>query len=170
MNLDVRPNIALLACGCVIALLTLVHIVISLIPSPHSQIKRSNYTATSTAVAGFIAALVGVLFAIYRPRSTYPTGFTTNETLHSWTCKWKFSTGSTSSSGDTWVAAPVYFARDCAVTEAGFALMCALLGLEIIMGFVAGAGLWLERGVSRQRVEERVQLEKIATMAKHSGP
>ncbi|KAG2421046.1 hypothetical protein HFD88_000662 [Aspergillus terreus] len=164
LNLDVRPTVAILACGCVIAFLALAHLIIALLPSPHSRIRRSNFAATATAAAGLIAALVGVLFAIYQPGSHKPSGFSGDETLHSWTCKWKSVRGESSA-----VSAPAHFARDCAVTEAGFALLCALIGLEVILGAVAGAGIWLERGVSRQREDERLQLEKIETTAKHPG-
>lgn len=107
---------------------------------------------------------MGVIFAIYRPGSHKPSGFSNDETLHSWTCKWESVRGESSA-----VSAPAHFARDCAATEAGFALLCALIGLEVILGAVAGAGIWLERGVSRQREDERLQLEKIETTAKHPG-
>ncbi|KAL4893659.1 hypothetical protein BDV59DRAFT_176897 [Aspergillus ambiguus] len=168
LNLDLRPNIALLACGCVSALLTLIHLVIALIPSPHSRIRRSNFAATATATAGFIATLVGALFAIYRPGSNPPSGFSTDETLHSWTCKWR-SIRAESNSDNTLPSAPAHFARDCAVAEAGFALVCALIGLYSILGVAAGVGIWLGRGVSRQREEEQLQLDKIQIMAKHPG-
>ncbi|KAL5365514.1 hypothetical protein BJX96DRAFT_169162 [Aspergillus floccosus] len=164
LNLDLRPTVAILACGCVIAFLALVHLIIALLPSPHSRIRRSNFTATATAAAGLITALVGVLVAIYRPGSHTPSGFSNDETLHSWTCKWKAVRGESSA-----ISAPAHFARDCAITEAGFALMCALIGLEVLLGAVAGVGIWLERAVSRQREDERLQLEKIETVAKHPG-
>lgn len=94
---------------------------------------------------GFTTALIGLLFVIYRPSSTYPIGFAENETLHSWTCKWQSTTkGST---------APVNFSRDCHDTGAGLALLCLALGLEVLMGVSAAAGTYLQKDVSRQRGE-----------------
>lgn len=94
---------------------------------------------------------------IYRPSSNYPSGFTENETLHSWTCKWK-----NGSSGET---TSVNFSRDCKNTRAGFALLCVALGLEILMGIVAAVGSLSQRGVSRRR-EEQHQLEKLEIATK----
>ncbi|KAF9885532.1 hypothetical protein FE257_012860 [Aspergillus nanangensis] len=170
LNLDVRPTVALLACGCIITLQALLFIISALLPSPRSHIKRSNIMATATATCGFITALIGVCFAIYRPGSTSPSGFSGNETLHSWTCKWKNTRGLDSRSSDgALTSPPVHFARDCTATEAGFALMCVLIGLEVVMGVTAGVGVYLERSVLRQRGQERLQLEKIEITTKYPG-
>ncbi|KAJ5578739.1 uncharacterized protein N7459_007703 [Penicillium hispanicum] len=156
-NFDLRPTVAALSCGCVIAFMNLIYVVAALLPSPHSRIKLLNICASASALAGFITSLVGILFIIYLPSSTYPTGFTKNETLHSWTCKWKKDTGH-----DT---TPVHFVRDCHNTRAGFALLCTLLGLEILMGIGAVVGAWFQRDVGRRR-EEQVQLEKLEIATK----
>ncbi|RAH73199.1 uncharacterized protein BO66DRAFT_237250 [Aspergillus aculeatinus CBS 121060] len=157
LNLDLRPAKALLACGSVIALQTLIYIIAALLPSPHSHIHRLNLLAAVTALSGFITALVGFVFVIYRPGASGRNGFHDTETLHSWTCKWKASSSSSTSSSNV----PAHFARDCAVTHASFVLLGVLIGLEIVMGVVATAGLWLERNVSRQRVTEKPSLEMV---------
>ncbi|CEO59496.1 hypothetical protein PMG11_04171 [Penicillium brasilianum] len=159
LNLDVRPTIAALACGCVIAALNLVYMVIALLPSPHSRIKLLNSYASASAFSGILTSLIGIVFIIYRPSASYPSGFSEGETLHSWTCKWDSSSGTTSS--------PVHFARDCHETRAGFAMLCALLGFEILMGLAAAAGTWSQRDVSRRR-DEQVQLEKLEVATKQS--
>ncbi|KAJ5625214.1 hypothetical protein N7510_001523 [Penicillium lagena] len=153
LNLDTRPTKAALACGCVIAVLNLAYIATALLPSPHSRIKTLNTFSSASAVAGFITALTGVLFTLYPPSSTYPVGFSENETLHSWTCKWG------SSHND--IATPIHFARDCAEMRTGFVLLGVLVGLEFIMGLVATVGSWMQRGVARQRADEQHQLEKL---------
>ena len=55
LNLDVRPTIAILACGCVVAALNLVYIVVALLPSvspffnPYiSRLDPSSYQAPGT--------------------------------------------------------------------------------------------------------------------------
>ncbi|KAJ5205012.1 uncharacterized protein N7498_005891 [Penicillium cinerascens] len=157
LNFDLRPTVAALSCGCVIAVLNLIYVVVALLPSPHSRIQTLNTCASTSAIAGFITALIGLLFIIYLPSSTYPSGFSENETLHSWTCKWKTNTGNT--------PAPIHFTRDCQETRAGFALLCVLLGLEIAMGVGAALGSYFQRDVSRRR-EEEFQLEKVEVATK----
>lgn len=96
---------------------------------------------------------------MYLPSSTYPSGFSENETLHSWTCKWKTDTSSTT--------IPIHFTRDCHGTRAGFALLCVLLGLEIAMVVGAALGSYFQRDVSRRR-EEEFQLEKVEIATKQA--
>ncbi|KAJ5226456.1 hypothetical protein N7468_007681 [Penicillium chermesinum] len=158
-NLDIRPSIAAIACGCVIAALNLIYFVVAVLPSPYSRIQLLNGYSSASAIAGFITALVGILFSIYLPSSTYPTGYTRNETLQSWTCKWS------SYDGDT--TAPSHFSRDCHDSRAGFALLYVLLALEICMGFGALAGAWFQKSVGRRR-EEQLQLEKLEIATKQA--
>ncbi|KAJ5779994.1 hypothetical protein N7457_005154 [Penicillium paradoxum] len=158
LNFDLRPTVAAIACGCIIAFLNLAYIAAALLPSPHSRIKSINIYASASAFAGFVTALVGILFIIYLPSSEYPAGFSKNETLHSWTCRWQNGTSSTKS--------PRHFNRDCINTRAGFVLLCVLVGMEVLMGLVAAAGMWLQRDVSRRR-EAQFQLEKLEVATKH---
>ena len=62
---------------------------------------------------------------------------------------------------------PSKFARDCHNLRAGFALLCTVLGLEILMGIVAAVGFWIQRDVGRRR-EEQVQLEKLEIATKQA--
>lgn len=112
---------------------------------PHARIRLLNTCAFASALTGFTTALIGLLFVIYRPGSTYPSGFTKNETLQSWTCKWQPASNH--------AIAPINFSRDCHDTRAGFALLCMVLGMEILMGMSAVAGSYLQRNMSRQRGE-----------------
>ena len=63
-----------------------------------------------------------------------------------------------SSSGN--ITIPAGFARDYRDTHAGFSLLCALLGLEIVLGAYAIFGSWLQRDVERRRSGQD-QLEKV---------
>ena len=128
----------------------------------HSHTKALNHLASASAFSGFITALVGVTFAIYPPSSKYPSGFTVNETLQSWTCKWKKPLdGNIAGPDGTPLHAPTHFARDCAASRAGFALMCVLIALEIVMAVAAVAGYLLTRRAAGQRADERVVSETV---------
>ncbi|KAJ5162061.1 hypothetical protein N7492_007453 [Penicillium capsulatum] len=156
LNFDIRPTVVALACASIVAFLNLTYMTVALLPSPHSRIKVLNIGASISALAGSTTTLVGILLIIYRPVSSYPDGFTYNETLHSWTCRWR-------ASGD--IPSPLYFTRDCQSTRAGFTLLCTALGLEILMGLAAAAGAWFQRDVGRRR-EEQLQLEKLDVATK----
>ncbi|KAL4977024.1 hypothetical protein BDW66DRAFT_133759 [Aspergillus desertorum] len=167
LNLDIRPTIAILACGCVVTSLNLIFIVVALLPSPHSHIRRANLAAVATSTSSFIATVVSLVFVIYLPGSSYPNNFSDVETLYSWTCKWKAShnlpLGFSDDSSETVTPAPVHFGRDCAATRAAFVLLGILIGVEVIMGAAAGVGTWLELSVARRRGQEQYQLEKVET-------
>ncbi|KAF7592301.1 hypothetical protein BBP40_000432 [Aspergillus hancockii] len=170
LNLDLRPTIALLSCGCVIAFLNLAYIIIALLPSPHAHIKRLNLAAKATAVCGFLAALVGFVFTIYLTGANPPAGFSNVETLHSWTCKWKAVHGPlTAKVDDTATSPPAHFARDCALTRASFILTGLVMGAEILMGVMAGVGVWVERTVAKRRVLDAAQLVKVDVAPKYPG-
>lgn len=89
----------------------------------------------------------------YLPLSSYPIGFSYNETLNSWTCKWK--------GGSKDAQPPIYFAPDCAETHVGFVLLGALVGLELLMGVVAAVSVWSQTNDARRRADEGYQLEKL---------
>lgn len=107
-------------------------------------------------------------FAIYMPSSKYPTGFTDYETIHSWTCRWKSLNGTNVTDDGESLSAPANFSRDCMETRAGFILLGLLIGLEVIMGAAAIAGLFFERSVGKQRRAESFELQKATITVK--GP
>ncbi|KAJ5131400.1 uncharacterized protein N7515_007439 [Penicillium bovifimosum] len=157
LNFDLRPTIAAIACGCIVAVLNLVYIAAALLPYPYPRIKPLNIYSSASAVAGFVTTLVGILFIIYLPSSGYPAGFSKNETLHSWTCKWQTGTSGSKT--------PSHFSRDCVNTRAGFVMLCVLLGMEVSLGLAAAAGTWVQRDVSRRR-DAQAQLEKLEIATK----
>lgn len=109
--------------------------------------------------------MVGVAFGIYLPSSKYPSGFTKNETLQSWTCKWKRPLdGSNIDSDDTYLEAPAHFARDCAASRAGFALTCALIGLEVVMGIAAAAGYLFMKRMAKRRNRDMSETLEVKVM------
>lgn len=107
---------------------------------------------------------------IYLPSSTYPPGFTYNETLQSWTCKWKTAPHhNPGNSQNPPIQEPSHFTRDCIKARAGIALMGILIGLGVVMGVTAGVGFWLERRVKRQRKYGRFGLEEMTLCAKNGS-
>lgn len=170
LNFDIRPTVALLSCGCVIAFLNLAYTILALIPSPRAHIKQLNLFATAIAIAGFLVALAGLVFAIHLPGSNPPSGFSRVETLHSWTCKWKTMHGQLRTDvDDTATPPPSHFARDCGLTGASFILTGLVVGLEILMGVAAGVGVWFERSVTRQREEDASPVRKVEVALKYPG-
>jgi len=152
LNLDVRQTNAILACGAVITFQTLIYIIVVFIPSPKPRIQFLNLLTAVVSLAGFLTSLVGTIFSIYLPSSSYPAGFTSVETIHSWTCKWQSLNGVTvTGSVGQPLTAPGGFARVCMETRAGFILLGLLIGLEAILGLSACLGWWLARHVGMQR-------------------
>lgn len=162
LNFDLRPTIALLSCGCVVAFQILIYIFFAVLPLPRWRFRTMDLLAAASSICGFVTALIGVLFVIYFPSSKHPAGFTKGETLQSWTCKWTDAASATNSG----VAAPLHFARDCADARAGFALLCSLVGLEIIMGCAAVAGYWLERTTAEESRQEEFQFKQTTVPVK----
>ncbi|PLN86628.1 hypothetical protein BDW42DRAFT_189905 [Aspergillus taichungensis] len=130
---------------------------------PHSNIKHLNLLASGTSLAGFLAALMTIIFTIYQPNSPQPNGFTSSETLSSWTCKWKTVRGNPSA-----IPAAAHFGRDCAASRAGLFLLGVLLGLEVVKGVVAAVGVWCGWRVARQRGAQLTQA-KIELVGKYPG-
>jgi len=152
LNLDVRQTNAILACAALITFQTLIYIIVALIPSPKPRIHLLNTLTSIVSLAGFVTSLVGIIFAIYLPSSSYPAGFSGNETIHSWTCKWQSLNGvSVQGSNGQPLAAPDNFASMCMETRAGFILLGLLIGLEIVLGVSGVSGWWLARNVDLHR-------------------
>lgn len=173
LDFDLRPTIVALTTGCVVLLGSLGVIMLGSVPfvcslsnstlyvlmveQPKSKITPLNILTTLTAVAGFVLSLTGLILEIYKPSSSYPAGFTEGQSLKDWTCKWAFPGAgvvaqreSGSGSGLTF-APPVHFERDCRLSKAGFGLLGALLGLEVLMAGVAVVGVWIAFVVRRER-------------------
>ena len=107
--------------------------------------------------------------------------------MKDWTCKWASvspnvhsisvqdgngsGSGSGPGAGETVLNPPLGFVRDCRLAEAGFGLLGAVLGLEVIMGAVAVLGLWVTFVVRRERMgglfgSGRGEVEKESVAAK----
>ncbi|WEW54631.1 hypothetical protein PRK78_000051 [Emydomyces testavorans] len=150
-NIEMRPTIALIACGSIIALQSLVYLIVALLPSPRSRIFILNSLVTATAIGGFIAALIAVIFTLVYTNPRTVNGTYRGETIHSWTCTWGFANGK-DVNGDK-IDGVVNFAQLCRETRASFTLMCILLLLQFMLCVSAGAGWFLEIEVKKKRDE-----------------
>jgi hypothetical protein len=124
--------------------------------------------ASAVAVSGLITATICVAFAIHLPASPHPTGFTTSETIHSWSCKWQSigSVNATSLNGGP-LSAPSGFSTICKESRASFILLSVLIGLEVIMGISAVAGHLFELSVVKKRKMYNLEAEQFAMASKH---
>ncbi|CRG89205.1 hypothetical protein PISL3812_06241 [Talaromyces islandicus] len=168
LNLDTRGTRGLIAGGVLIALQSLTYIVMALLPSPRPRTHKLNKLASAVAISGLITATISVAFAIHLPASTHPIGFTTSETIHSWSCKWQSigSVNATSLNGGP-LGAPSGFSTICKESRAGFILLSVLIGLEVIMGIAAIAGHMFDLSVAKKRRMYNMEAEQFAMATKH---
>ncbi|PGG99711.1 hypothetical protein GX51_06163 [Blastomyces parvus] len=148
-KLDLRPTTALIACGSIIAFLTLSYLIFSFLPSPHARIVLLNSFITIVAVSGLIAAITAIAFTTTVTDPRVNKGDSVGETIRTWTCKWGYAEGLDEDGKP--VDATDEFGRLCRETHASFALMCVLIVLEAILGVAALLGWWMEFGMERKR-------------------
>ncbi|PGG96284.1 hypothetical protein AJ79_09656 [Helicocarpus griseus UAMH5409] len=148
-KLDLRPTTALIACGSIIAVLTLAYLIISFLPSPHARILLLNTLITAVALSGLIAAIVTIAFTTTVTDPRINLNHNVGETIRSWTCKWGFADG-VDENGNL-VEPTGDFGRLCRETQASFSLTCVLIVLEAGLGVAAAMGWWLEVGMGRKR-------------------
>ncbi|EDN05597.1 hypothetical protein I7I51_05963 [Histoplasma capsulatum] len=148
-KLDLRPTTALIACGSIIALLTLAYLIFSFLPSPHARIVLLNSLIAIVALSGLIAAIVSVAFTTVVTDPRVNNNDNVGETIHTWTCKWGYADGLDEEGRP--VDATDGFGRLCRDTHASFALMCVLIVLEAALGVASLLGWWMEFGMERKR-------------------
>ncbi|EGE80582.1 hypothetical protein BDDG_03523 [Blastomyces dermatitidis ATCC 18188] len=148
-KLDLRPTTALIACGSIIALLTLAYLIFSFLPSPHARIVLLNSLITIVALGGLIAAIAAIAFTTTITDPRVNNGDSVGETIRTWTCKWGYAEGLDEDGKP--VDATDEFGRLCRETHASFALMCVLIVLEAVLGVAALLGWWMEFGMERKR-------------------
>ncbi|OJD22551.1 hypothetical protein ACJ73_06100 [Blastomyces percursus] len=148
-KLDLRPTTALIACGSIIAFLTLAYLIFSFLPSPHARIVLLNSLITIVAFSGLIAAITAIAFTTTVTDPRVNNGDSVGETIRTWTCKWGYAEGLDEDGKP--VDPTDEFDRLCRETHASFALMCVLIVLEAVVGVAALLGWWMEFGMERKR-------------------
>ncbi|EEP78070.1 predicted protein [Uncinocarpus reesii 1704] len=89
-NLELRPSVALVIGGVILALQSLAYSIVALLPSPRSRILLLNSFATAISIIGFVAALIAVVFTLIYTNPHSENGSYRGETINSWTCTWGF--------------------------------------------------------------------------------
>ena len=149
LAVDLRPTHAILACGVVIAVLSLVYLIVAFAPmvrvgslfnryeiltsSQQNKILSLNLASTLFAIISFLLALFTTIFAAVITNNLASS--TTSGSLNSWTCKWQ---------GFEHVA-PANFTKICNNGNAAYDLVLLLTILEFL-GLCMAAGGWLVAG------------------------
>lgn len=107
------------------------------------------------------------MLEIYKPSASYPVGFSQGHSLKDWTCKWASAREGVVVQGGSGagVRPPVHFERDCRLAKAGFGLLAAVLGLEVLMAGVGVVGVWVAFVVRRERRVDEVERQGIVPKA-----
>ncbi|KAI1936221.1 hypothetical protein LOZ66_004678 [Ophidiomyces ophidiicola] len=156
--LDLRPTIALIVCGIILALQGMAFLAAALSPSPRSRIFFLNSLTTAVSAVGFFASLIAVTLSLVYTNPHSDNGTYEGETIHSWTCTWGIKDGR-DARGEK-IDPVKNFPRLCSETRASFALMCTLLLLQFALCISAGVGWKLEIGMKRKRNESALQSDK----------
>ncbi|EEH34217.2 hypothetical protein PAAG_05266 [Paracoccidioides lutzii Pb01] len=164
--LDLRPTTALIACGSIIAVLTLAYLIMASLPSPHSRVILLNVIITIVALSGLIAAISAIAFTSTVTDPRMNNGDNVGETIRTWTCKWGFP-GGVDTHGKP-VNATDAFGRLCRETHTSFSLMCVLIVLQAILGVAAAFGWWMDFGMERKRGVGAVETGNGAGAGKES--
>ncbi|MCJ1430626.1 hypothetical protein MMC29_008544 [Sticta canariensis] len=148
MKVDLRPTRAVLACGTVILVSSVVYLAAALFPSPRPKIHLLNITSTVLSFIGLFITLFTTIFA-----STINSHLSDNSgsaTLMTWTCKWQ---GLES-------IAPDQFEKICTETMISLDLVILLLIIELFTVGVAAWGWWIETR-TKKGSDQSIKLENL---------
>ncbi|KAI4193749.1 MAG: hypothetical protein LQ350_008179 [Teloschistes chrysophthalmus] len=130
-TVDLRPARALVACGVVLAVFSLIYVVLALAPTSLRSIRPLNLVSTLLA---FLSLFITIFTTAYS--STIDNHLSDNTqagTLASWTCKWQgFSS-----------VAPGRFADICSQSTAALDLVILMIVIEVLHVLLAGWGWWV---------------------------
>ncbi|KAL8665384.1 MAG: hypothetical protein Q9202_002277 [Teloschistes flavicans] len=130
-TVDLRPARALVACGVVLAVFSLVYVVLALAPTPLRSLRPLNLISTLVA---FLSLFITIFTTAYA--STIDDHLSDNTqagTLASWTCRWQgFSS-----------VAPGRFSDICSQSTAASDLVILMIVLEVFHVLLAGWGWWV---------------------------
>ncbi|EXJ95075.1 hypothetical protein A1O1_00193 [Capronia coronata CBS 617.96] len=165
-NVDLRPTLAVLACACIIAAVSLAYVVFWVIPSPHSRTLLYSLIFLGSSILGLALCVFAIPF---NQALVNLTAHHRRESLQSWTCK--FSDGAAGFNSDihslqipvfttNGVPIPAGFKRLCMESQVGTGLMIAVLVLEAASSGIAGMGILLEKRMAIARRERYANDEK----------
>ncbi|KAL8744061.1 MAG: hypothetical protein Q9190_003644 [Brigantiaea leucoxantha] len=136
-SVDLRPTRALLSCGVILTVASLLYLVAALVPTPLASLRSLNILST-------VMAFLGVFMTIFTTilTSTINSHLESNTdagTLYTWTCKWQ---GFES-------IAPQQFGSICMESTVAMNLVVLLIVLQALSVLVVAWGWWIESRVRR---------------------
>lgn len=141
-SVDLRPTRALIACGVLVTVFSLIYILAALLPTPNSKLRLLNILSTPLS---FLSLFISIFATAYASTITsHLANSTSAGTLTSWTCKW---------SGFT-TTAPQDFAKICTESTVALDVVTFLIVVEVIAVLMSAAGWWVEAKVKRDGVEK----------------
>ncbi|KAL8711234.1 MAG: hypothetical protein Q9220_004379 [cf. Caloplaca sp. 1 TL-2023] len=142
---DLRPTHAILACGIVLTILNLFHLVAALAPTPLRSIRSLNIISTLIAFLSLFTTIFTTAFA--SSINSHLSNSTQAGTLASWTCKWQ-GFGS---------SAPGRFSEICAESSAALDLIILMIVIGAFGVLLAGWGWWVGMRSKKVRSEGKVE-------------
>ncbi|KAG4257124.1 hypothetical protein FPRO03_04134 [Fusarium proliferatum] len=128
-NLDVRPTVALVVGSALVIVANLVSLIAGKIPTVRRPPSLFLLNATVRAAITFVPPAIALIAATIAMSFFYRVNAsTTNDSLQSWTCRWK----------DVTMNVQPHFGTLCKQSRAGVALSVMLVPVEaIILGLAA---------------------------------
>ncbi|KAL8817775.1 MAG: hypothetical protein Q9191_008080 [Dirinaria sp. TL-2023a] len=137
-SIDLRPTRAIIACGALVTIFSLIYILAALLPT----LRLLNTLSTPLA---FLTLFISIFATAYASTITsHLVDSTSAGTLTSWTCKW---------SGFA-ATAPQGFAKICTESTVALDLVTFLVVVEAIAVLMSAAGWWIEAKVRRDAGEK----------------
>ncbi|KAL8785598.1 MAG: hypothetical protein Q9213_003252 [Squamulea squamosa] len=146
---DLRPTHALLACGVILTVASLLYIGIAVAPTPLRSIRSLNLTFTILAFLSLFMTIFTTVFA--NTINSHLSDSTQAGTLASWTCKWQ-GFGS---------AAPGRFSEICATSTVALDLVILMIVINSFSVLLAGWGWWVGAKIKRQSAEVKGELTQV---------
>ncbi|KAI4123301.1 MAG: hypothetical protein LQ338_005326 [Usnochroma carphineum] len=130
-SVDLRPTHAVLACGVILALASILYLIAALAPTPFRSPRVLNIIFT---ILAFVSVFITIFTTVFASTiDTHLSNSTQAGTLASWTCKWQ-GFGS---------AAPGNFSEICGTSTAASDLVILMIVIEMFSVLLAGWGWWV---------------------------
>ncbi|KAL9002700.1 MAG: hypothetical protein Q9188_004381 [Gyalolechia gomerana] len=130
-SVDLRPTHSMLACGVIIAVMSIFYIVAALAPTALRALRTLNLIFTMLAFLTTFLTIFTTAFA--STINSHLSNSTQAGTLSSWTCKWQ-GFGS---------ATPGHFSEICVESTAALDVVILMIVIEVFSVLLAGWGWWV---------------------------
>ncbi|KAG8528950.1 uncharacterized protein KY384_006639 [Bacidia gigantensis] len=148
-NVDLRPTHAVLACGIIITIFSLLYVIAAFAPLP-SKTRKLNLASAFFAIVSFIIALFTTIFAAVIANNVAQSNST--GTLNSWTCKWQ---------GIEEHATPTNFNKICNNSSASYDLVVLLVVMEFLALVMVGLGFAVDKKLKASAARGMSKVELV---------